>query len=76
MTETAERLKSELSALSTPERAELAFFLIGSLDHGADTDAETAWDAELARRAAEIQSGTASGEGADKVVGEIRGKYS
>jgi hypothetical protein len=34
MTETAEKLKIELSQLSTNERAELAYFLIHSLDEG------------------------------------------
>ena len=46
MTEIAEKLKSQLSQLSIQERAELAHFLIHSLDEGVDADAEAAWDAE------------------------------
>ncbi len=76
MTETAEKLKAQLSKLSTQERAELADFLIHSLDEGLDADAEAAWDAELARRLEEIKSGNAVGKPADHVFGELRKKYS
>jgi hypothetical protein len=38
MTETAEKLKLELSTLSTQERAEIASFLIHSLDEDACHD--------------------------------------
>jgi putative addiction module component (TIGR02574 family) len=75
MTETAERLKSELSQLSLQERAELAHFLIRSLDEEVDADAEAAWEAELAQRMDEIKSGKAVGEPADKVFAELRAKY-
>ncbi len=47
MTETAEKLKIELSQLSIAERAELASFLIHSLDEESDYDVESAWDVEL-----------------------------
>jgi putative addiction module component (TIGR02574 family) len=76
MTETAKKLKAQLSQLSAQERAELAHFLIHSLDEGVDDDAETSWDVELARRMAEIRSGKAVGEPADKVFAELRKKYS
>ncbi len=76
MTETAEKLKIELSHLSTQERAELAYFLIHSLDEDVDDDAEIAWDAELARRMQEINSGIADGEPLNKVSTELRQKYS
>jgi putative addiction module component (TIGR02574 family) len=73
MTETAEKLKAQLS---TQERAELAHFLIHSLDEGVDADVETVWDTELARRLEEIRSGNTVGEPADKVFAELRKKYS
>jgi putative addiction module component (TIGR02574 family) len=76
MTEIAEKLKAQLSQLSMQERAELAHFLIHSLDEAVDADAEAAWDAELARRMAEIRSGNAVGEPADQVFAELRKKYS
>lgn len=76
MTETAERIKAELAQLSPQERAELAFFLIQSLEpEGDDQDEEAAWDAELARRAAEIDSGGAVGIPAEQVFSELRKKY-
>jgi putative addiction module component (TIGR02574 family) len=76
MTEAAEKLKAQLSQLSMQERAELAHFLIHSLDEGVDADAEAAWDAELVRRMEEIRSGKTVGEPADKVFAELRKKYS
>lgn len=76
MTEITEKLKSQLSQLSTRERAELAHFLIHSLDEGADPDAEAAWDAELDRRMQEIKSGKAFGEPAEEVFAQLREKYS
>lgn len=76
MTAMAEKLKVQLSQLSAQERAELAHFLINSLDEGVDADAEAAWDAELARRLEEIRSGNAVGEPAGQVFAELRKKYS
>lgn len=76
MTEATEKLKSRLSRLSARERADLAHFLIASLEEGADSDAESSWDAELARRMDEIRTGKASGEPMEKVFAELREKYS
>ncbi|MBW3599109.1 MAG: addiction module protein [Planctomycetes bacterium] len=76
MTETAEQLKPELARLSPQDRAALARFLIDSLDDEEDADAESAWDAELARRSEEIDSGKAVGEPADEVFAKLRRKYS
>ncbi len=76
MSAAAEKIRTDVTSLNDVERAELAHFLIQSLDHGSDEDAETAWDAELARRAEEIKSGRASGESAEKVFSELRAKYS
>ncbi|WP_375507153.1 addiction module protein [uncultured Nostoc sp.] len=50
MSETAEKLKLELSQLSAKKRAEIAYFLIHSLDEGIDDNLETAWDTELTQR--------------------------
>jgi putative addiction module component (TIGR02574 family) len=76
MTETAEKLKTELSQLSIKERAELAYFLIHSLDEEGDFDVENAWDVELMRRMQEIDSGTASGKPSNQVFAELKEKYS
>jgi putative addiction module component (TIGR02574 family) len=77
MTEIAERLKIELSQLSAEDRAELAYFLIHSLDEEIDIDydAERAWKIELTRRMQEIDNDTASGKPANKVFTELRDKY-
>ena len=69
MTEIAERLKPELAQLSANDRAALAHFLIHSLEEE-DADANAAWDAELARRAEEINSGQAIGEPGAKVFAD------
>jgi len=76
VTETAEKLKVELLQLSTQERAELAYFLLHSLEEEAEPDVESAWDAELTSRMQEIDDGTASGQSADQVFAELRKKYS
>ena len=76
MSETAEKLKSELALLPPSERAELAHFLIQSLDADMEETAEAAWDAELARRLEEIESGKVVGEPAETVVARLREKYS
>lgn len=57
---TLEKVRSEALSLSEAERAELAHNLVASLDGPADPDVETAWDAEILRRLAEIDSGTAN----------------
>ncbi|MEH2351884.1 addiction module protein [Nostoc sp.] len=59
MSETAEKLKLELSQLSAKERAEIAYFLIHSLDEGIDDNLETAWDVELTQRLEDINRKTA-----------------
>jgi putative addiction module component (TIGR02574 family) len=75
MTALGEKLKSELAQLPIEDRAELASFLIRSLDEGVDPDAEAAWDAELARRAEEIRTGNVAGIPAERVLADSRAKY-
>ena len=76
MTETAEKLKLELSQLSLQERAELAQFLLHSLNEGTDDDVEAAWDTELFKRLEDIHRGTAIGEPSQQVFSELREKFS
>lgn len=75
MTHTAEKLKGEVLQLSEPDRAELAQLLIKSLDVDVDTDAEAAWDEELARRIQRQQTGQSTSRLAADVLAEIRNKY-
>jgi Putative addiction module component len=76
MTETAENLKIELSQLPKAERAELAYFLIHSLDEEVNYDVESAWDGKLKQRMQEIDNGNASGQPSNKVFTDLREKYS
>jgi putative addiction module component (TIGR02574 family) len=55
--EAADLLKRALS-LPVSERADLAGSLIESLDETQDESVAAAWDEEVARRMAEIDSGT------------------
>jgi putative addiction module component (TIGR02574 family) len=54
--EASELLKHALT-LSDKDRAELASSLIDSLDPTVDSDAELAWQEEIARRLQEIENG-------------------
>lgn len=77
MIPTVEQLKTTLAGLPTADRAELAHYLLVSLDEQADSDAPQAsdmaeWRAELDRRVAEIHSGKAVGIPLETVVAELR----
>jgi len=56
---TLEKIRSEALNLTESERAELAHNLVASLDGPSESDVEEAWDAEILRRLAEIDSGSA-----------------
>jgi putative addiction module component (TIGR02574 family) len=80
MTDRAARLQEELRSLAPADRAALAHFLIDSLaaeGTGGDdeTDNDSAWEAELARRAQQISEGAVVGRAADEVLAEMRAKY-
>ncbi len=72
MTEIAERLRTELAVLDSEDRADLAYFLLQSLDEEVDPSIEVAWDAELDRRIADIESGNVKGIACDEVLSELR----
>jgi putative addiction module component (TIGR02574 family) len=69
-------LRQQLSTLPAEDRAELALFLIESLDSEVDADADTLWEAELDRRAEQIKSGTVQGEAARSVMDRLWKKHS
>lgn len=69
-------LKQQLATLSAEDRAELAVFLIDSLDPGMDEDADALWEQELSRRAGQIERGTVQGEPAEKVMDRLWKKHS
>ena len=76
MTATMEQLKVQLERLPRQERAELAHFLLCSLEQEADADVDAAWEAELARRMADMQSGKVVGIPAAQVFDELRAQFS
>jgi putative addiction module component (TIGR02574 family) len=57
---TLEKVRSEALNLTESERAELAHNLVASLDGPSEPDVKEAWDAEILRRLAEIDSGSAN----------------
>ena len=72
---TVEELKTHLSTLPEQDRAELANFLLDSLDDP-DIEFNPEFAAELDRRVAEIENGQAEGRPAEVVFAELRKKYS
>ena len=67
MTHAAAAVLAEALRLDEQARAELAAELLASLDGPADADAEALWAAEIERRVAAIEAGTASLESWDDV---------
>ena len=59
MTQRTRELLQQALALTEEERAELAGFLMESLDSAVDGDAESAWQTEIAQRLADLDSGKA-----------------
>ena len=58
MTKPMASVLADALRLDDDSRAELAAELLASLDGPADPDAEGAWDAEIERRIAAIETGT------------------
>lgn len=76
MSKVAEKLLNEALTLPTDERAELAAELIASLDGPADPDVESAWAAEIERRAAKVLSGESNGSPWEEVRSRIEREIS
>jgi len=76
MTALAEKLKPQLTALPSADRAELARYLLESLDAPADPAAAQAWEIELARRTDEIRSGRAQGRPVAEALADLRKRHS
>ena len=74
MTKAAKDVLADALRLDLADRAELAGELIASLDGPSDPDAAEAWDAEIRRRAASLEDGTATVESWDDVKRRI-GKH-
>jgi putative addiction module component (TIGR02574 family) len=75
LTHIAEQLKSQLAELDIRDRAEIAHFLLRSLDDeefGPDVD--DAWEEEILRRHREMESGEAETVPVEEVFASIRAK--
>lgn len=72
MSSLVEELSARAKALSAEDRARLAEELLESLQGEADADAEAAWDQEIERRVAEIESGAVRLIAAEEVHAEAR----
>ncbi|MFN0054021.1 MAG: addiction module protein [Planctomycetales bacterium] len=75
MTGTADALKSQLAELPTRDRAELARYLIESLESDPDAGIDAAWESELLSRLEEMRNGTGGGASAEEVFRDLREKY-
>ena len=67
MTKAAEAVLANALRLDVKSRAGLATELLASLEGPADPDAEAAWAAEIQRRVAALEAGTAELESWDDV---------
>ena len=69
-----ERIKNDLASLSTQQRAELAQYLIETLDPIEEIDAEDAWVVEVDRRIEQVRRGEVEGKPVEQVFAEMRAK--
>lgn len=74
MQPSVDQLKATLAGLPSADRAELAHYLLDSLDTAED-DASSAWHDELNRRVEEIRNGKAVGTPLEVVIAELRERY-
>ena len=65
---------ADILRLPAEERARLALELIRSLDGEPDADAARAWDAEIERRGAEVDSDAADTMTLDEYRAHVRGR--
>ncbi len=65
-------LAKQAQTLAPEERAQLAQELLESVDREADPDVQAAWEAEIAKRIATYEGGTATLVSADDVFEEAR----
>lgn len=71
---TLEQMTTELLSLGSQERAKLAHILISSLDTE-QHDFMAEWEAEIAQRVSDIDTGIAKGRPALDAVHELRARY-
>ena len=69
-------LQAQAKQLGSDERAQLAYFLLESLDSADGVDVSAAWEAEIAARWGEIERGDVEMIPATDVFNEVRRKLS
>ena len=67
-----EELAARAMTLSAEDRARLAEELLDSLDQEPESEVDRAWDREIERRVADLESGTVKLISADEVHAEAR----
>ncbi len=72
MSTLVEELSARAKTLSAEDRARLVEELLDSLQGESDTEVENAWDREIERRVAEIESGAVKLISAEEVHAEAR----
>ena len=72
MSTLVEELSARAKTLSAADRTRLVEELLDSLQGVSDSDAEAAWDREIERRVAEIESGAVKLIAAEEVHAEAR----
>ena len=70
----ADKLKSKLAEVAVRKRTLVGVPTSQLVASEPDADVETAWDAELERRAEMMSAGTATGEPAEQVFAELRNR--
>jgi putative addiction module component (TIGR02574 family) len=75
MSRTFEEVREEAMELTLEERSWLAEQLWESARTPEEREIDTAWEAEVDRRAAEVDAGTAVLIPGDDVIRELRAKY-
>ena len=72
MTTLVDELSARAKTLSVQDRARLAEELLASLDQEPDSEVDAAWDREIQRRVAEVESGTVTLVRSEDVHAEAR----
>lgn len=72
MTDPVAELSQRAKALAPEDRARLAEELLASLEGELEPQLDAAWDAELAKRIAEVDSGAVELVPADEVFARVR----
>ena len=72
MSTLVEELSARAKTLSAEDRARLVEELLDSLQGESDPEADSAWDREIERRVAEIESGAVKLVSAEEVHAEAR----